>query len=384
MLSTPEEPCALTTFALINFLKQWGPHLERMTLSCTTLWCFQELMQRTGAMTKEQTPLTSGRSWNAMRTLDLRIDVDGGFWNEEDVRHTDIFRRLPSSLTHLHLNPAPYDALIDRTWTPLPLSSPTITALTLTMHWIFLCADLCVNLQSLTFDLCQGDVNWGTKGIWVGATSSVVKSCYTLPRLHTLHLKRFPDRYSTTTVLTRLSAPCLSDLDISFDCPPSNPSDGENADYPEFSENMVQFLHSNSGGTNTIRRLRIHGIALPWTAFQSVFETVPSVTHLILDGVSFESESHKSRLVWTDTLFPFLHTLEMLQADDTLDCQSILSFAQARCKKFRSQGSDSLRRLKISMLDNPTFYESARWRSAVRTLRQKGVDVEVVWEPPVS
>jgi hypothetical protein len=183
-----------------------------------------------------------------------------------------------------------------------------------------------------------------------------------------------------------LSTPCLRDLDISFDCPPRDPSDDKDGpDNPEFAEDMGRFMHSNSGSTDTLRRLRIHGIVLPWMTLQSVLETVPSVTRLTLDAVSFEFDPEELCLVWQDSLLPSLHSLEILRADDTFDFQPIFSFVQARCeKKFHSGRSDGVRHLKISKFrSKPTVGQGVKESAAAKALRQQGVDVEIVLEDSV-
>jgi hypothetical protein len=366
-------PCPLKDPSLAAFLAE-ASGLERVTLSCHSMQCLQGLMDGIEAKAR-----CAPRSWDSMRSLELR--VEDGFWDDDDPPKVDLLRRLPHSLIQLQLDLPCFLDIHDEDWVPMTLSSPNLTELELSMsawptYWALLCVESCPSLQTLTIDLCHNDADWDTVGPWTGDS---MLTGYTLPLLHTLRLRNFVERQSTTKVLQFLNTPSLTELDISFDCPRSDLEAEEdmrrNPGFEDFADHMHAFM-LNSGCKNTLRRVRIHALVLPWNTLQSVLEAVSPITQLTLDGVW----SDEPWPAWPTTLLPSLQALEILEVDDTFDPQSVFSFAQARSDSVHTQ-DDRLKRLKISMVRKATF-SHPNGCAAARKLRKSGVEIEVVLENP--
>ncbi|KAJ2919956.1 hypothetical protein MD484_g500, partial [Candolleomyces efflorescens] len=266
-----------------------------------------------------------------LRNLHLRLPgFDEGDWDEpgQPLVPFDISRSTLERLTELTLSYCDWTA-------------PAILAL---VRW-------CTSVETMT--VCFSSV-WPA---WVEVDEPFLQAL--LPAVHSLRLLNLSR--DLNDILRLIRAPSLVELDLTFDLRDSEGCydypDDPDYQYPnlESLESNIISLVKNSDGTVDLRHLRLRTLFISSRSLISILTNLPSITHLTLDEVQFDSTLFKEIEAAGSNCLPHLEVLELLNVPSSFHIPDLYEFVASR-KSFGQpdvagmEGTNRLKELTITVI----------------------------------
>ncbi|KAJ2929713.1 hypothetical protein H1R20_g7391, partial [Candolleomyces eurysporus] len=321
--------------------------------------------------------------WNSLRTFTLQFY--GSYAQLSDV----VIPHFPH-LTSLHLR-LPYfyeEDFWDDDDQSVPFDIPQdilegLTKLTLSnCDWtgctILALIRWCRNIETLTVRYFEGS--------WMNMDSPFLQDLSStgvlLPAVQCLRLGNL--RRDQSDILRFLRTPSLVELDLSFDL---RDEDGnfeypEDADYEypnlESLESNILSLVKNPTSSDRdvdLRRLRLHDLFISASSLASILINLPSLSHLTLDEVWFDSTLFKQLEAAGTKCLPRLEVLELLNVPECFHIPDVYAFVASR-RSFGQpgiagmEGTVGLRELTMTVTPPPKDFGSGL-RNADNVLRKQ-------------
>ena len=157
--------------------------------------------------------------------------------------------------------------------------------------------------------------------------------------------------------------PALIELELQFEN-----DDQSFSDRDELRVEIVDLIR-RSGCGGSLARLTMHSISVSIEGLKRILDELPALTHLTLDRVAFNSSFFRQPEVVNPPFLPHLHSLELLQLDQSFACSDLHKFVESRV---RSADGARLKRVKAEL--GPRWGKHPNESLDAISLRRAGVD----------